>query len=438
MVKVNVGTMSAQASSVSAIVSQRVSALTDAKQSLSSFASQDQLKGAAYQNAKAYATSVLGPLIDGMILLSEETEKGVTKLQTLYAEKCGSESLDSEVLTDKIEKDQELLIKIQDLQAHLEKHASFLSHALDGLEATVKARLRKNKKKLKNLMEFNAESSSVFEALAEFQDSVSTGLSFVSTGFNNFNGTFDTSGKGLEWTKTIKTGMEVRKEAKAKELKRKKSNETYDGKDALTDFQTETTDYMNYGTEAAGQQFDKFGKIIIKDGKNIGKVYGAKLQPRDANGRFVKDTNPLRKSATSKLKGITNAQSKTIGRCARVGGRALIAYNYYADAKEHYDEYHNVGRAMSYSAVTTTTGVVAGSIGASVATGIATTAGFAATGIVASVIAPVIGAVAVGAVAVIGVKALYSNVKPIKNAVDCMGDGLNKIGKSFTKSFSWV
>ncbi|MCK1215083.1 hypothetical protein [Streptococcus uberis] len=212
MVKVNVGTMSAQASSVSAIVSQRVSALTDAKQSLSSFASQDQLKGAAYQNAKAYATSVLGPLIDGMILLSEETEKGVTKLQTLYAEKCGSESLDSEVLTDKIEKDQELLIKIQDLQAHLEKHASFLSHALDGLEATVKARLRKNKKKLKNLMEFNAESSSVFEALAEFQDSVSAGLSFVSTGFNNFNGTFDTSGKGLEWTKTIQTGMKKRED----------------------------------------------------------------------------------------------------------------------------------------------------------------------------------------------------------------------------------
>lgn len=214
MVKVNVGTMSAQASSVSAIVSQRVSALTDAKQSLSSFASQDQLKGAAYQNAKAYATSVLGPLIDGMILLSEETEKGVTKLQTLYAEKCGSESLDSEVLTDKIEKDQELLIKIQDLQAHLDKHASFLSHALDGLEATVKARLRKNKKKLKNLMEFNAESSSVFEALAEFQDSVSTGLSFVSKGFNNFNGTFDASGKGLEWTKTIKSGWETRENLK--------------------------------------------------------------------------------------------------------------------------------------------------------------------------------------------------------------------------------
>ncbi|MCK6342543.1 hypothetical protein LZU59_07190, partial [Streptococcus agalactiae] len=103
-------------------------------------------------------------------------------------------------------------------------------------------------------MEFNAESSTVFGGLTEVQDAVSAGLNYVSEGFGNFNGTFDTSGKGLEWTKTIKTGMEVRKEARDKELKKKKSNETYDGKDALTDFQTETTDYVNYGTEAAGQQ----------------------------------------------------------------------------------------------------------------------------------------------------------------------------------------
>ncbi|MCD0152999.1 hypothetical protein HK327_09955, partial [Streptococcus agalactiae] len=72
----------------------------------------------------------------------------------------------------------------------------------------------------------------------------------------------------------------------------------------------------------------------MKDGKNIGKVYGAKLQPRDANGRFVKDTNPLRKSATSKLKGITNAESRVIGRAARVGGTVLVAYNFYSVAKE--------------------------------------------------------------------------------------------------------
>ncbi|HGD9418192.1 TPA: hypothetical protein ACIZ4J_001781, partial [Streptococcus agalactiae] len=130
----------------------------------------------------------------------------------LYSDKCGGESLDSDVLTKKIEKDEELLAKIHDLQAHLDKHATFLSHAFDGLEATIKARLKKNKKKLKYLMEFNAESSTVFDGLTEVQDAVSAGLNYVSEGFGNFNGTFDTSGKGLDWTKTIKTGMEKRRD----------------------------------------------------------------------------------------------------------------------------------------------------------------------------------------------------------------------------------
>lgn len=225
MVKVNVGTMSAQVSSVSSIVSQRVAALTSAKQSLSSFSNQEGLEGAAYQNAKSYASSVMAPLIDGMILLSEETEKGVTKLQTLYAEKCGSESLDSEVLTAKIEDDEELLRKIQDLKDHLDKNAKILSHAFDGLEARVKARLRKNRKKLKNLMEFNAESTSVFNDLMGYSDAVSSGLTFVSKGFSGFNGQFFLA-SNLDWIKTIKTGMEVRKEAKAKELKKKKAEES--------------------------------------------------------------------------------------------------------------------------------------------------------------------------------------------------------------------
>ncbi|HHU3825235.1 TPA: hypothetical protein ACUBWH_000363 [Streptococcus agalactiae] len=69
-------------------------------------------------------------------------------------------------------------------------------------------------------MEFNAESSTVFGGLTEVQDAVSAGLNYVSTGFGNFNGTFDTSGKGLEWTKTIQTGMKKREED-AKQLKKK-------------------------------------------------------------------------------------------------------------------------------------------------------------------------------------------------------------------------
>ncbi|HGC9001292.1 TPA: hypothetical protein ACG5M2_001836 [Streptococcus agalactiae] len=50
-------------------------------------------------------------------------------------------------------------------------------------------------------MEFNAESSTVFGGLTEVQGAVSAGLNYVSERFGSFNGTFDTSGKGLDWTK---------------------------------------------------------------------------------------------------------------------------------------------------------------------------------------------------------------------------------------------
>ncbi|HEN6407279.1 TPA: hypothetical protein U7F20_001296 [Streptococcus agalactiae] len=75
-------------------------------------------------------------------------------------------------------------------------------------------------------MEFNAESSTVFDGLTEVQGAVSAGLNYVSERFGSFNGTFDTSGKGLDWTKTIQTGMKKREVAKAEELKKKKAKES--------------------------------------------------------------------------------------------------------------------------------------------------------------------------------------------------------------------
>lgn len=288
---------------------------------------------------------------------------------------------------------------------------------------------------------FNAQSATVFADITAAQNTVSQALTAVAAGFSGYNSTTGTFGKPaagqMEWKKTVKSSWKAREDRKAEELKVKKINEKYDGEDAIEDVNTRSKDIKNYATEVAGQQFEKISKTALKDGKNIGKIYAAKLQPRDAKGRFIKDTNPTRRAATSKLKGITNAQSKTIGKYARVGGGALIAYNYYADAKEHYDEYHNVGRAMSYSAVTTTTGVVAGAVGATAGTAIAIGLGATATSFAATIGAPVFGAVLIGAVAVVGVKTLYKNVKPVKTIVDGIGDSFNEVGKAFSKSFSW-
>ncbi|WP_410530687.1 hypothetical protein [Streptococcus agalactiae] len=74
-------------------------------------------------------------------------------------------------------------------------------------------------------MEFNAESTSVFNDLMGYSDAVTSGLTFVSKGFSGFNGQF-TSASNLDWQKTIKTGMKKREDAKAEELKKKKAEES--------------------------------------------------------------------------------------------------------------------------------------------------------------------------------------------------------------------
>lgn len=189
--------------------------------------------------------------------------------------------------------------------------------------------IKSNQKKLDNLNEFNAQSATVFSDITVAPNTVSQALTAVAAGFSGYNsttGTFVKPAEGqMDWEKTVKGSWKAREDRKAEELKVKKINEKYNGENAIKDLNTETRDIKNYGTEGAGQQFGKLSKTALKDGKNIGKVYDAKLQPRDAKGRFVKDTNFTRRAATSKLKGITNAQSKTIGKCARVEGGALIA-----------------------------------------------------------------------------------------------------------------
>ncbi len=101
----------------------------------------------------------------------------------------------------------------------------------------------------------------------------------------------------------------------------------------------------------------------------------------------------------------------------------MIALGAYEEATEYYNEYHNVGRAISYSTVAT---------GAGVLTGMAVGAAFAGAPFIVGLGA----AVVVGAAVSVGIKALYKNVKPFRDVVDGAGDILNGVGKTLSNSLS--
>ncbi|MCY7089354.1 T7SS effector LXG polymorphic toxin [Streptococcus oralis] len=197
---------------------------------------------------------------------------------------------------------------------------------------------------------------------------------------------------------------------------------SYTWENMLKDTFEKITDFSEWSKESLGQFLESTKETIIKQGKNIGKSWGARLQLRE-NGKFVRDSFKPRKWLSGKLKGLSGTASKAIGFIAKWGGRGLIALGAYEEATEYYNEYHNVGRAISYSTVAT---------GAGVLTGMAVGAAFAGAPFIVGLGA----AVVVGAAVSVGIKALYKNVKPFRDVVDGAGDILNGVGKALSNSLS--
>ncbi|MBL6503057.1 hypothetical protein JNE31_01480 [Streptococcus suis] len=103
MVKVEVGSLASQASSSSSIVSARISTLQGAIGALERFLVESGLEGAAYTSAKSYASQVLIPLVQAMILYSESVSENSSQLQRQYSSICKGESLDSDNLERQIQ-----------------------------------------------------------------------------------------------------------------------------------------------------------------------------------------------------------------------------------------------------------------------------------------------------------------------------------------------
>ncbi|QDK71381.1 T7SS effector LXG polymorphic toxin [Lactococcus protaetiae] len=77
--------------------------------------------------------------------------------------------------------------------------------------------------------------------------------------------------------------------------------------DLAGEFGTKISDVREWFNESSAKVFEKITDKVIKEGKNIGKSWGAKLQPR-VNGKFATDDFAPRKWLSGKLKGISNPQ----------------------------------------------------------------------------------------------------------------------------------
>lgn len=214
MVKMSLGNSTSQGSSTSSISSSRISAYNGAISSLNSFIGASNLKGKAYNSAKDYASTVLIPLIQGAILLSEAVSNAVTTFPSSYTSEVAEEDLDSEVLEAQIATYQAAYDRSSAwLTSEMSKEVLNESSILRAEQSMARnlGKVTELQEKLDKLMAFNASSPSLFDEISGLYSAVSQGLSQVNNSFSSYNGTFSLpSQEELAWTTTITTAWEER------------------------------------------------------------------------------------------------------------------------------------------------------------------------------------------------------------------------------------
>ncbi|MGR3779208.1 T7SS effector LXG polymorphic toxin [Bacillus paramycoides] len=202
-----------QASSVSNMCKQQVQGYEQLQKAMTDFTLNSPfLTGKAYDSAKNYFSSVLYPLAQAGILLSEAVERAVKKFPETYVAQVDSGDLIQAELEIKIREVNSLLVQAEGIQRnlmllnvpHLDgmrtaqlSANSTLIHMYGGVK-------KKLEEKLQKLIAFNSSSPSIFSEIASLQQAVNQGLAQTKTAWNASSGTFTVPNtEALSWTKGI-------------------------------------------------------------------------------------------------------------------------------------------------------------------------------------------------------------------------------------------
>ncbi len=423
--------------------------LSVSRSRLSEVVSTDSLKGAVKDAINQKVTNYQIPLVDNYVNALDSIVSrydGLVKLfQDTVSETDNNAIINTEYLEhikqrmkDPVEGLKSSSSKTQNIYAGISDILTLTNPSLDSVNTSYNQAVKSLDDTIKNMEAFNSVllKTDTFDLIDMQNSEIATLSGYASLPYgdrvsrNYYNRTqFKNSVSEIHTaihsnSKTVKYQNALAKQLAESKYSGKveQGKMSYTWENMLKDTFEKITDFSEWSKESLGQFLESTKETIIKQGKNIGKSWGARLQPRE-NGKFVRDSFKPRKWLSGKLKGLSGTASKAIGFIAKWGGRGLIALGAYEEAKEYYNEYHNVGRAISYSTVAT---------GAGVLTGMAVGAAFAGAPFIVGLGA----AVVVGAAVSVGIKALYKNVKPFRDVVDGAGDILNGVGKALSNSLS--
>lgn len=201
-----------QATSLSSISAQCVQQNIELIKVLENFVDEEELKGHAYDSAKAHITSTVIPLIQGIVLYQESLAEDCQKFVNQYTSDVDSKSWRQVDLEEKIrEADQ----KISSLRQLMEtksdnKISAFLNLSVSiAVFEGVKQKLQKI---LISLLTYNAVSPIIFLNSERYLLAVQNGFAQAAQSWDAASGTYlpPSSGSDLSWKQTISLGWQKR------------------------------------------------------------------------------------------------------------------------------------------------------------------------------------------------------------------------------------
>lgn len=218
-----------QAKSVSGMTKQQTTGYEELQKAIADFTLNSPfLTGKAYDTSKAFFSTVLYPLAQGGILLSEAVDKAVTKFPQDYQFQVDSGNLKQSDLEEKIRQADRLIGQAEGIRTMLE--SSLTPDIIKSSQLAANLRLLESysgvkrilEEKLDKLMTFNHDSPRIFEEIQALEDAIDQGLAQTTTAFNPATGTFTIPNKGaLSWSKTIQEKWSTRDEDEQQRIKEK-------------------------------------------------------------------------------------------------------------------------------------------------------------------------------------------------------------------------
>ena len=201
-----------QATSLSSISAQCVQQNIELIKVLENFVAEEELKGHAYDSAKAHITSTVIPLIQGIVLYQESLAEECQKFVSQYTSDVDSKSWRQVDLEEKIrEADQ----KISSLRQLMETKSDNKISALLNLSVSIavfEGVKQKLQKILISLLTYNAVSPIIFLNSERYLLAVQNGFAQATQSWDAASGTYlpPSNGADLSWKQTISLGWQKR------------------------------------------------------------------------------------------------------------------------------------------------------------------------------------------------------------------------------------